>query len=74
MFQVSLFLLCFMLPPLLPGQTTIPLSSSVAGSSQSAPQGGQPASQATRDRPAATQITIEQAIALALANSPSIKA
>ena len=78
MFRVSLFLVCFMLPPLLPGQTTIPLSSSAAGQSQSVPQGSQPAPPAaptpTRDRPAATQITLEQAISLAVANSPSIKA
>jgi cobalt-zinc-cadmium efflux system outer membrane protein len=78
MFRVSLFLVCFMLPPLLPGQTTIPLSSSAAGQGQSA-QSGQSAPPAaaptpTRDRPAATQITLEQAISLAVANSPSIKA
>ena len=79
MFRVSLLLVCFMLPPLLPGQTTIPLSSSAAGQSQSAPQGSKAAPPAaaptpTRDRPAATQITLEQAISLAVANSPSIKA
>ncbi len=79
MFRVSLFLLCFMLPPLLPGQTTIPLSSSAAGASQSAAPSGQAAPPTAaptpvRDRPAATQITLEQAISLALANSPSIKA
>lgn len=79
MFRVSLLLLCFMLPPLLPGQTTIPLSSSAAGQSQSAPPAGQAAPPVaaptpTRDRPAATQITLEQAITLALTNSPSIKA
>jgi len=78
MFRVSLFLVCFMLPALLPGQTTIPLSSSAAGAGQSA-QSGQSvppiaAPTPTRDRPAATQITLEQAITLALANSPSIKA
>lgn len=78
MFRVSLLFSCFMLPALLPGQTTISLSSSGAGASQSA-QSGQPALPAaaptpTRDRPAATQITMEQAITLALANSPSIKA
>jgi outer membrane protein, heavy metal efflux system len=78
MFRVSLFLIC-MLPPLLPGQTTIPLSSSAAGQSQSAPPAGQSAPAVatptpTRDRPAATQITLEQAITMALANSPSIKA
>jgi cobalt-zinc-cadmium efflux system outer membrane protein len=78
MFQVSLVLLCFMLPPLLPGQTTIPLSTTAAGESQSA-QSGQTAPPAasptpTRDRPATTQVTLEQAISLAVANSPSIKA
>ena len=78
MFRVSLFLVCFMLPPLLPGQTTIPLSSSATGTGQSA-QSGQSAPPTaaptpTRDRPAAMQITLEQAITLALANSPSIKA
>jgi cobalt-zinc-cadmium efflux system outer membrane protein len=79
MFRVSLFLVCFMLPALLPGQTTIPLSSSATGQSQSAPPAGQSTPPVatptpTRDRPAATQITLEQAITLALANSPSIKA
>src|SRR5579859_749486 len=77
MFRVSLLFLCSMLPPLLPGQTTIPLSSSAAGQSQSAPPAGQaapPTATPTRDRPAATQITLEQAISLALANSPSLKA
>jgi len=78
MFRVSLLLSCFMLPALLPGQTTIPVSSSAASQSQSA-QGGQSAPPTAapaplRDRPAATQITMEQAITLALANSPTIKA
>ena len=84
----SLFLLFFMLPQLLFGQTTIPLSSSVTARNQAAPQGSQSApavtpapaatptpAYATRpDRPAATQITLEQAIDLALKNSPAIKA
>src|SRR3954451_1910819 len=77
MFRVSLLFSCFMLPALLPGQTTIPLSSSAAGQSQP-PQGGQSAPPAAAPtpmrRPAATQITMEQAISLALANSPTIKA
>ncbi|HLK54336.1 MAG TPA: TolC family protein, partial [Candidatus Angelobacter sp.] len=65
--------------PLLPGQTTIPLSSSAAGQSQSAPTAGQvapPMATPTpvRDHPAATQISLEQAISLALGNSPSLKA
>ena len=75
----SLFLLFFMLPQLLFGQTTIPLSSSAAGQSQSAPTAGQvapPMATPTpvRDHPAATQISLEQAISLALGNSPSLKA
>ena len=78
MFRVSLLLSCFMLPALLPGQTTISLSSSAASQSQSAPSGqsAPPSAAPTplRDRPAATQITMEQAISLALANSPTIKA
>lgn len=78
MFRVSLLLVCFMLPPLLPGQTTIPLSSSAVAQAQSPPAGQSATPLAaptpTRDRPAATQITLEQAITLALANSPSIKA
>jgi len=78
MFRVSLLLSCFMLPALLRGQTTIPLSSSGAGAGQSA-QSGQSAPPAAaptpmRDRPTTTQITMEQAISLALANSPTIKA
>ena len=80
----SLFLLFFMLPQLLFGQTTIPLSSSVTARNQAPPQGSQSAPAATPtpayanatrpDRPAATQITLEQAIDLALKNSPTIKA
>ena len=66
----SLFLSCFMLPQLLWGQATIPLSSFAAAPGQAAPQDSQPQS----GRPAATEITLEQAIALALANSPAIKA
>jgi outer membrane protein, heavy metal efflux system len=84
MFRVSLFLTCFMLSQLLWGQATIPLSSTaaapgVAGRSQAAPQATPaapaPAASAPQpDRPAATQITLEQAITMALANSPAIKA
>ena len=78
----SLFLLLFMLPQLLFGQATIPLSSSVAARNQAPPQGSQSAPAATPtpanatrpDRPAATLITLEQAIDLALKNSPAIKA
>ena len=82
MFRVSLLLSCFMLSQLLWGQATISLSSTaaapgVAGPKQAAPQASPvaPASNAPQaDRPAATQITLEQAISTALANSPAIKA
>jgi outer membrane protein, heavy metal efflux system len=78
MLRVSLFCLCFMLPPLLSGQSTIPFSFSAA-TGQAAPMGGQSVPPAgpgapRSDRPAATQITLEQAITLALAHSPTIKA
>jgi outer membrane protein, heavy metal efflux system len=81
MFRV-LFVSFFMLPLLLPGQTIVPLGSS-APANQPTPQTIQPAPANTTvprtdvpriDRPAATQITLEQAIDLALKNSPSIKA
>ncbi|HEV8180946.1 MAG TPA: TolC family protein [Candidatus Angelobacter sp.] len=67
-----------MLSHLLSGQATIPLSSTaaapgVAGRSQAAPQ-ATPSVPPSADRPAATQITLEQAISMALANSPAIKA
>lgn len=77
MFRVSLFLSCFMLSQLLWGQARIPLSSTAAAANQAAPQASQsapPSSVPRTDRPAATQITLEQAIAMALANSPAIKA
>jgi cobalt-zinc-cadmium efflux system outer membrane protein len=71
-----------MLPQLLWGQATNPLSFSVAAPGQAAP--GQAAPQGSQStptanapqpgRPAPTQITLEQAIAMALANSPAIKA
>ncbi len=84
----SLFLLFFMLPQLLFGQTTIPLSSSVTAHNQAPPQGNQsvpsatpapataplPANATRPDRPAGMLITLEQAIDLALKNSPTIKA
>ena len=76
MFRVSLFLLCFMLSQLLWGQATIPLSSAaapgVAEPKQAAPQASPVPPPA--DMPAATQITLEQAISMALTNSPAIKA
>jgi outer membrane protein, heavy metal efflux system len=84
MFRVSLFIV-FMLPQIVSGQATIPLSSSATAHNQAPPQGSQsappaatptpaPANVARADRPASMQITLEQAIDLALANSPAIKA
>ena len=78
MFRVSLCVSLFVLPQLLWGQVTIPLSSSVTARSQAVPQGGQSAPAAAnapqRDRPAGTLITLDQAIDLAVTNSPTIKA
>ena len=78
MFRVSLFVSFFVLPQLLWGQVTIPLSSSVTTRSQAVPQGGQSAPTAANaprhDRPAATMITLDQAIDMAVTNSPAIKA
>src|SRR5215467_3807983 len=77
MFRMSLFLLCFTLSQLLWKQATIPLSSiaavsDVAEPKQAAPQAS-PVPTPT-DRPANTQITLEQAISMTLTNSPAIKA
>jgi outer membrane protein, heavy metal efflux system len=81
MFRVSLFLACFMLPPVVLGQPAIDLraaaaSSKAAGPQTSAPAAPTPAAPATaqRDRPAGTLITLEQALQMALTNSPAIKA
>ena len=78
MFRVSLCVSLFVLPQLLWGQVTIPLSSSVTTRSQAVPQEGQSAPAAAnapqRDRPAGTLITLDQAIDLAVTNSPAIKA
>ncbi|HKV95729.1 MAG TPA: TolC family protein [Candidatus Angelobacter sp.] len=78
MFRMSLFVSFFVLPQLLWGQVTIPLSSSVTTRSQAVPQGGQStpaaASAPRPDRPAATLITLDQAIDMAVTNSPAIKA
>jgi cobalt-zinc-cadmium efflux system outer membrane protein len=68
-----------MLSQLLWGQATIPLSSTAAEPKQAAPQATPsapaPAASAPQSgRPAATQISLEQAISMALANSPAIKA
>ena len=80
MFRASLFVSFFMLPCFLSGQITLPLSSSVAAQNQSPSQADQSAPTAAAtptprlDRPAATMITLDQAIDLALKSSPTIKA
>jgi len=81
MFRVSLFLACFMLPLLALGQPAIDLNSAAASSKAAGPQ---PSAQAAptpapspavqRDRPAGTLITLDQALEMALTNSPAIKA
>lgn len=73
MFRV-LFLSFFMLSQLLLGQTTIPPSSSAPASNQSPSQGSQSTPTAGPPRPAGKLITLDQAIDLALINSPAIKA
>src|SRR5450432_2890319 len=81
MFRMSLlFLLLFTMPPFLAGQTTISLSSSGAepknGAQSAQGNASAPATASVprADRPAATLITLDQAIQLALTNSPTIKA
>lgn len=81
MFRVSLFLACFMLPPLTWGQPTIDLSSLAASGKAAGPQDSAPATPTPapstggqRVRPAGTLITLDQALQLALTNSPAIKA
>jgi|SRR5579859_3069122 len=81
MFRVSLFLACFMLPLFALGQPTIDLSSSVASgkaaaaqdSAQAAPTPTPPTA-VRPSRPAGTLITLDQALEMALRNSPAIKA
>jgi cobalt-zinc-cadmium efflux system outer membrane protein len=72
MLRASLLLSFFLLPELMSGQTTFPISSPAGGRNQAA-QGGQAAASG-KPTPAPTLITLEQAITLALANSPSIQA
>jgi outer membrane protein, heavy metal efflux system len=81
MFRVSLFLACFMLPLFASGQPTIDLALSAGGRK---PASAQPPAQATPtpapaaplrpNRPAGTLITLDQALQMALTNSPAIKA
>src|ERR1700756_3794354 len=75
MFRV-LFVSFFILPQLLAGQTTIPFSSSATAGDQ-APEAGQSVPgnpPVPQNRSASVQITLDQAIDLALKNSPAIKA
>jgi outer membrane protein, heavy metal efflux system len=72
MFRASLLLSFFLLPELMSGQTTFPIAFSTAGRNQAA-QAGQAAASVT-SAPAPKLITLDQAITLALANSPSIRA
>jgi cobalt-zinc-cadmium efflux system outer membrane protein len=58
----------------MPGQTAIPLSSSATARSQSRAQGGQSTPATGTPQPAGKLITLDQAIDLALAYSPTIKA
>jgi cobalt-zinc-cadmium efflux system outer membrane protein len=81
MFRASLFLACFMLRLLVLGQPTIQLSSSAASGKAAGPQESAPAApsptppaQLRPGRPAGTLITLDQALQLALTNSPAIKA
>lgn len=71
MLRASLLLSFFLLPEPMFGQTTLPISFSAA-------QGAQPAPARRTAQPSATPgptlITLDQAISLALANSPSIRA
>lgn len=76
MFRASLLLACFLLPNLIFAQATISLNSSPAPGVQTAAQAGQ-AAPVVRGQaaPAASKlITLDEAITLALANSPTIKA
>lgn len=70
MLRGSLFLSFCFLPALLPGQTKIPMTYS-AGSQNGT---GQSVSQPRSPSAAQTQITLDDAIKLALENSPSLKA
>jgi|SRR5579859_7396916 len=82
MFRVSLFLACFMLPLFASGQPTIDVSSSTGRGTAGGGQNSAPATSAPTpptaavrpDRPAATLITLDQALQMALTNSPAIKA
>ena len=82
MFRVSLFVACFMLPLFASGQPAIDLGLSAPGiksagtqdSAQPTPTPTPPAAPVRPGRPAGTLITLDQALQLALTNSPAIKA
>lgn len=75
MSPASLLLAVFLLPNLLFGQTTFSLNSPAAPHEQALGQGGQTTPPGGRPTPAPSKvISLEEAITVALANSPSIKA
>jgi cobalt-zinc-cadmium efflux system outer membrane protein len=79
MFRASLLPALFLLPGLAIGQTTFPVGVSTAARGPSAATRGQAAPGAAASAqgpsaPAPALITLEQAITLALANSPTLKA
>ncbi len=79
MLRASLVLSFFLLPVLVLGQETFPIGFSVTARAQAAPQGGQSApagssSAQPSPTPAPTLITLDEAIMLALANNPTLKA
>ena len=78
MFRASVVLPFFLLPALVLGQATVPIGFSGTARKQAASQGqstspGTPAPQPS-PTPGATLITLDQAITLALANNPTLKA
>ncbi len=79
MLRASLMLSFFLLPVLVLGQETFPIGFSATAHAQAALQGGQSAPAGTpaaqpSPTPAPTLITLDQAITLALANNPTLKA
>jgi outer membrane protein, heavy metal efflux system len=79
MSRASLLLALFVLPNFTFGQTTFSLSSQAAPEAKSSAQAGQIAPSAAQPNPAALPtpskiITLDEAISLALANSPTLKA
>jgi cobalt-zinc-cadmium efflux system outer membrane protein len=73
MFRAALVLSLFLLPAQVFGQATLPIGFSSTAHSRAA-RGGPTATAQPSPTPAPTLITLDQAIALALANNPSLKA